>query len=270
MLNKLVYILLVAFLFSACKSSKNLPEGAPAVIKRKALDEEMAAAKNTYNTLRLLGTGHFDDGKTSQSFRLEVRIAHDSLIWLDVADPILGIKVARAVVYKDSVAFVNRLEKEYFTGRVADLQRKFKLEFGFETLQGILSANMLFAISKDFELYYRPGAYLLSDFNPDPKGEQEGMEKYFGKTVFQQVYVDTKNYKPATQVQREPAFGKSYVVENENLKTFEDGLVYPENISITYTQNEATKVKIEAKKVSKNEDGLNFPFNIPSSYAKMR
>jgi len=271
LLNKLLNIGLAALLLVSCKSIKDLPEGAPDIIKRKELSEQVIAAENRFNTLRVVGTGHYDDGKSSQSFRLEIRVLHDSLIWLDVADPLLGIKVARAMVYKDSVAFINRLEKKFFTGKVEDLQKRFKLDFGFNTLQSILSANQLFPVSEQqFELYYRPGAYLLSDFNPDPKGEEEGMEKYFGKEKFRQVYIDPENYKPAVQVQREPAFGKSYTVENKDVSTYEDSLKYPGTIELTYTLNETTKVRIEPRKVSADEDGLNFPFNIPSSYARMR
>lgn len=230
----------------------------------------MLAAENTYNTLHVLGMGSYDDGSSSQSFRLEIRILHDSIIWLDVADPILGIKVARAIVYQDSVAFVNRLEKEYFTGNVAELQKRFKLDFGFETLQGILSANNLFPINeKDFELYYRPGAYLLSDFNPDPKDGEDTMGQYLGRSTFRQVYVDPASYKPASQMLQEPSMGKSYTLENKEIKAA-NGIHFPETISLTYTQNETTLVRIVVKKVGTNEDGLSFPFNIPSSYAKMR
>ncbi len=270
-MNKSLYILLFsALFFSACKSGKKLPEGAPAAIKPKQLQEQIASAENQFNTLHIVGTGNYSNDKDAQSFRLEIRILHDSLIWVDIADPLIGIKVARAIVYKDSVAFMNRLEKEYFTGNISALQQRFKLDFGFETLQAILSANTLFNLdNKEFELFYKPGAYLLSDFNPDPKGEQEGMEKYFGKDKFRQAYIDPATYKPAMQVQKEPTFGKSYSVENKDIKAMES-IKYPETIALSYTQNETTRVQIDVRKVDVDESGLNFPFNIPSSYAKMR
>jgi len=270
-LNKSVYILLFSELFfSACKSGKNLPAGAPEAIKPKHLQEQIANAENRFNTLHIVGTGNYSNAKDAQSFRLEIRILQDSLIWIDIADPLIGIKVARAIVYKDSVAFMNRLDKEYFSGNIGALQERFKLDFGFETLQSILSANTLFALSdKEFELFYKPGAYLLSDFNPDPKGEEGGMEKYFGKEKFRQTYIDPANFKPTMQVQKEPTFGKSYTVENQDIKTV-GSLKYPETIALSYTQNETTNVRIDVKKVDVDEPGLNFPFNIPSSYAEMR
>ena len=247
-----------------------MPEGAPAAIKLKQLNEQINAAENQFNTLHIVGTGNYSNDKDGQSFRLEIRILYDSLIWVDIADPLIGIKVARAIIYKDSVAFMNRLEKEYFTGNVGALQQRFKLDFGFETLQSILGGNTLFVLDdKEFELFYKPGAYLLSDFNPDPKGEQEGMEKYFGKEKFRQAYIDPTTFKPALQVQTEPAFGKSYTVENKDIKAI-GSVKYPETIALSYTQNETTNVRIDVKKVGVDESGLNFPFNIPSSYAKMR
>lgn len=247
-----------------------MPAGAPEAIKRKQLNEQIALSENQYNSLRIVGTGNYSNDNDAQSFRLEIRILQDSLIWVDIADPLIGIKVARAIVYRDSVAFMNRLQKEYFTGNISALQQQFKLDFGFETLQSILSGNALFALDdKEFELFYKPGAYLLSDFNPDPSGEQKGMEKYFGKEKFRQAYINPESFKPTLQVQNEPTSGKSYRVENQDIKTI-GSLKYPETIALSFTQNETTNVRIEVKNVSVDESGLNFPFNIPSSYAKMR
>lgn len=270
MLNKLHLYLGILLVAVACKSGKNLPEGAPAPIKQKALTERMLAAENTFQSIRVSGTANYTKGNQSQNFRLEVRILTDSLVWVDIADPLLGIKVARAIVYKDSVAFVNRLEKQYFVGLVADLQSKLKLNFGFEQIQSILSGNLLFNLSKDFDLYYRPGAYLLSDFNPDPKTDQPA-EGNFSKTEFRQIYVEPNSFKPQMQIQAEPALGKNSTITYGGIKKWDTGTVYPETLIIERLENgEELKLTFDVKRVEQNDTQLNYPFNIPSDYAQMR
>lgn len=271
MLNKLITILAIAVLAIGCRSAKNLPEGAPEPVRQKVLVEKMKAVENRFESIRISGSANYSKGNESQDFRLEVRILTDSLVWVDIADPFLGIKVARAVVYRDSVAFVNRLEKEYFKGNVSDLQEKLKLNFGFIQIQSILSGNLLFDLPADFDLYYVPGAYLLSDFDPDPKSENEGTERYFGKTEFRQVYVDPSTSKPVMQVQKEPALGKSSTVSFKEIKAHENGVYYPETLKIEYLESgETLEVTFDVRKVEKDDPRLNYPFNIPSDYAEMR
>ena len=268
--KRLALLFSVLLLAVARKSSKNLPEGAPAPIKQKALVERMLVAENDFQSIRISGNANYSKGSTSQSFKLEVRILTDSLVWVDIADPLLGIKVARAVVYKDSVAFINRLEKQYFVGRVADLQSKLKLNFGFEQIQAILSGNLLFDLDKDFGLYYKPGAYLLSDFDPDPKGDQP-VTGNLSKTEFRQIYVEPASYKPQMQVQQEPAMGKNSTITYKDVKKWETGTLYPQTLKIERLENgEELQLIFDVKRVDQNDPQLNYPFNIPSDYAEMR
>ncbi len=269
LLNKLSFYFAILLLAVACKSSKKLPEGSPAPIKQKALVERVLAAENNFQSIRISGNANYSKGSESQNFRLEVRILTDSLVWVDIADPLLGIKVARAIVYKDSVAFINRMQKEYFVGNVADLQQKLELNFGYEQIQAILSANLLFDLSKDFDLYYRPGAYLLSDFDPDPKSDKP-VEGNLSKTQFRQVFVEPTTYKPQIQVQQELAVGKSSTITYKDIKLWETGTVYPQTLNIERLENgEELKLTFDIKRVEQNDPQLNYPFNIPSDYAKM-
>lgn len=267
-LNKLIGILAMAALMAACKGTAKLPERAPAPIKEQALREELKAGQNVYKSLRIRANGSFEQGGSSQSFRLEVRLLKDSLVWIDVADPILGIKVARALVTPDSVAFVNRLSSEYFTGEVGKLQKELGLEFGFSELQKILSAQLIFSLTEEFKLYYRPGLYLLSDFDAD---DVQAAAKTFGKEKFRQVFIDPTTMRPSLQVQNEPVNGKRYSVKYEELgRNEETTLIYPARIEVEYLADEPAKLTLDIRSIEKNDPQLNYPFNIPSGYAKMR
>ena len=229
----------------------------------------MEKAQNEFETLRLVGSAKYRKGSTSQSFKLEIRIDHDRLVWVDIADPILGIKIARAVVYPDSVAFVNRIDKQYLTGKTKDLQKQIGISFGFEELQSILSANLLFKLSKEFELYYKEGSYLLSDFDPKPITDPAKANRNLSQTVFKQIWVEPTSAKPMLQTLKEPALGKNYSVAYQNI-TSENDLIFPKTFEIEYLDGgENLTFTYDIKRLEKNNSSLNFPFNIPSDYDKI-
>ncbi len=263
-MNNLLKIGLVFFIIFGCKSKKELPVGSPPVIKLKTLLENIQNSENDFENLRVKTTANFKDASNSQNFRLEIRMLRDSLIWLDIADPILGLKVARAVVFEDSVAFVQHLpDKQFYTGKLADLQSKFDIGFGFKDLQKIFAANVLFDLSKEFEIFYEQGNYLLSDFDPKRQGN-------FGKEEFRQVRLKPEFYKPEQQNLRKNATNRNYVISNKNFQQ-ENDLIYPDEMSVFYSEKEEeTTLSLDVKSFERNDSRLNFPFNIPSGYAKIR
>ncbi len=265
-MNRFLAFLIISLALVACRSTRKLPEGSPAPIKLRALLTAVEERENSFDNLRLRYHGSYDDGSSSQDFKLEVRIAHDSLIWVDLADPLLGIKVARAIITPDSVAFVNRLQREYLRGNVSKLQQKFKIDLGFQELQALLSANTIFETESDFELYYRPGAYVLSDFNLD---EQDDPAQYSGRSRFRQIYLDPQNLKPSQQMQNEPTLGKRYQLSYKHFDQ-QEGLLYPETIILDFLNQSSGKLELELRSLSANDSNLNYPFNIPSGYAEMR
>ncbi|MGB0176049.1 MAG: DUF4292 domain-containing protein [Owenweeksia sp.] len=263
-MKKLMLIAGVVLLLNSCGSRKNIPAGAPPKIKDKELLEKSQAAQNQYRTLDIQGTGHFKDENTSQGFRFQIRILKDSLIWVDIADPILGIKAARAVVYRDSVAFINRLQKEYYTGPLSQLQQKLKMDFGFEVLQAILSANLIFDINKSYETYYQPGRYVLADHIPDNAANRtpSATEK------FHEVHLDPVYFKPIKQQLDEPGMNRQYEIRFQDIKPA-NKLLYPETIHVTFTQNSPAILKLDIREAEKDQQ-LNYPFSIPDGYGKMR
>ena len=116
MFRKLLLFGFCLFL-AACGFTKKIPEGSPSPIKAKALLDSIQNQRLEFNSLILTGTGNYKDAKQDQSFRFRIRMLKDSVIWVDITDPIIGgIKVARAVLYPDSVAFVNFPKQKILNG----------------------------------------------------------------------------------------------------------------------------------------------------------
>lgn len=265
-LSKAILILVLPLLLVACKARKALPEGAPASIKEKELLRQVADAQNDFENLRLKASGTLSAEGNNQSFRVEVRIQKDSLIWVELADPVLGLKLARALITKDSIFMINRIDREYFKGDISELQSQFGVNYGFEELQRALSGDLVFQIDRNFDLYYVPGAYLLSNINPVQL--QELMADQKGSTVLQ-AYIDTKNFKPARQVQYDPLSEVTYTLFYHGFKEVGKGK-YPDIIELEYGEKTENNLRLAVKRFDHNDPELRFPFNIPSQYAEMR
>lgn len=264
-MKKVLFLFMLAVLLVQCGTREKLPQGAPPKQKTADLQEAVLKAENTPAQFSFKASARLESPTMNQSFRLEVRLLHDSLIWLDFADPILGIKAARAVLYKDSVAFVNRLERTYLTGTIADFQRNFKLSFDFFDLQAILLGNIVLNELNDYAQYPMAGYYQLANFEQDPARQQNtpaSQEQFIRLQFF------PNNFKPAMQELNEPVNGKRYTLYYDNFNAHTAGL-FPEKLKVEYVADGLSTLDLKVQQFSINET-LNFPFSIPSGYARIK
>ena len=66
----------------------------------------------------------------------------DSVLWINVKK--LGVEAARALVTKDSIYLINRLDKTYSIKGLESLQRQYNLPAGFDLLQHAVLASAWF------------------------------------------------------------------------------------------------------------------------------
>jgi hypothetical protein len=66
----------------------------------------------------------------------------DSILWVNVKK--LGVEAARALVTRDSIYLINRLDKTYSIKSIESLQRQYNLPAGFELLQHTVLASAWF------------------------------------------------------------------------------------------------------------------------------
>ena len=118
---KYVFWLLAVVSIEGCRSRvPQVPtETAPKVAERPMYETHRSAlelrAKALTPSTRSVGTIKVEFGGKSYSAKLDLRVqsAPDALIWMDVADPIIGLKIGRARVYQDSVQGYVKLYRQY-------------------------------------------------------------------------------------------------------------------------------------------------------------
>ena len=248
---------------AACGGAKKLPEGSPEKISIQTLAKNVVEAENPAGLIHIKGSGRYTAAATGQNFNFDIRAIRDSIIWVDVSAQLLGIKVARAVIYPDSIAMINRLQKTYYTGSLDQLQNVVGTNYTFSQLQAIFFGNLAVAISDLQYQGYQPGFYELRDY---PTGKDTIIVP--GKSEFLNILVKPEIFKPGVQRIRKPMENSYIEISYDDFKTVED-INYPHNITLFYNSFDFLKIALDINSVNLSEiPGV--PFNIPSSYVEMR
>lgn len=247
-------------LLTACKPKKDLPEGAPNYLKDKELWSAIKDKALDFEALEISGSGNYSGADTKLSFRFKLRVLKDSLIWVDLADPILGLKIVRGQLSREQVAYYNRLDRSYFKGNSAQLAQDAGFSFDFEPLMAILSANVL-EWNMAWQQEYIPAFYALNNYPSDstapPVGDLSLVRQEVLNEQFRPHYLEVKR----------PTRGQILQVNYQNYQDF-DGILYPGNISIRLVQSSENQISLDIKSVEKMTEPR-FPFRIPDSYEQL-
>ncbi len=118
-MNRALAIVLLLVVFVACKSKRvviTTPTGEVEMLSPKdalkAIENKPAAP----NWLRIKADVTVDQNGSSNNGVAELRMRQDSMLWVEIADPIIGFKAVRAFAMADTVAYINRQDKTYFAG----------------------------------------------------------------------------------------------------------------------------------------------------------
>lgn len=148
-MRKYIYICFAAILFfNACRSKKQ--RAAPKVTKtiidssRPILPEIKNILNNSfeYDYLSFKSKCDYKDPSNSQSFTMNFRMKRDSILWISVTA--VGFEVARALLDKDTVRIINRLEKKFYIYDYAYIKKLAGTSLSLLQIQNLLSANLLF------------------------------------------------------------------------------------------------------------------------------
>lgn len=255
-MKKIICALLLLTFAAGCGPKAKLVEGTPERTSEAELWQKIKAAHLQFEDLRITGSGRFEGMGQSQSFRFEIRLLQDSILWVDLMDPFLGLRVARGILSRGELQYYNRLERNFFRGKPDELMRRFAFDFQFERIFPMLCANLL---PSDFpyRVRYESNAYRLTDFdgqNPSPQPRES----------FTEIALSPNELRPHWQEIREPVNGKIYRARYSDYRD-QRGFSFPQKIEFEYTQAEKSHLELNINKVERNSQ-INFPFNIPDAY----
>lgn len=185
------------------------------------------------------------------SLTFNIRMQKDEKIWISV-NAIGGIEVARALLNKDSVRLLDRLNKQYIVKDYQFLSELLNTKIDFYLLQDLMIGNnpknleyINASFSQTVNLYKFEGIKDFLNFTINTRKEDS-------KLVYVQLN-DTRDAKKSVNV----SYGGFKLVDNAN---------FPFLISsVASSEKESLSLNLEYVKVEKVEK-LEFPFNVPKKF----
>ena len=126
MIRRIAFIALGLLLLFACKSKKvvTTATGNIEMLSPKKAAEAILAKPVAPAWVQLKADVSVTQNGSTNNGVIDIRMKQDSMLWVEIADPFLGIKAIRAFAQADSVAYVNRIEKTYFAGPYTYVEQK--------------------------------------------------------------------------------------------------------------------------------------------------
>jgi hypothetical protein len=207
--------------------------------------------------------------KKKTSFKGQVRIARDSLIWISVS-PALGIEMARLLISTDTVKMLNRFEDNYFISDFGYINQLLNHALDFDMLQAFITGN-------DFS-FYEDGKFKATVDDDEYKLMTMGrhkLKKYVrenekGNIIpIQNIWLDPESYKITRVVIKEIVDeNRKFEASYSEFELYEDQL-FPKKASfnIESYDNKMT-LTVDFGKVTIDEP-LRFPYKVPEKYEQV-
>jgi hypothetical protein len=207
----------------------------------------------------------FIDDK-EENFDIRLSIKKDSAMLISI-QYVLGLQVAKVLITKDSVKFVNYIQKTYFKGDFNYINDYLSADIDFDLLQAVLFGNS--ADFKDDESKLKPLAdrqnchYLLStERKRKLKRIQTGTSEI--KDAMQTLTLKPDNYKIITNEFIDPATSRKFIA-NYSEFTQRDSVYAPYHVDIDILAQKKATIKIDYVRIEKNSP-QKLSLSIPAKY----
>lgn len=209
-------------------------------------------------------------GEKDENFDIRISICRDSAMLVSI-QYLLGLQVAKVLVTRDSVKFVNYIDKTYFKGDFNYINELLNADLDFDLLQAVLFGN-----SADFqeeESKLKPVTdrqnchYMLSTerkrrLRRIQAGTSEPTE------AFQTLTLNPENYKIIRNEFVEPSTGRKFIA-NYSEFTQKDSVFAPYHVDIDIVAQKNATIKIDYVRIEKNTP-QKVSLNIPVKYDRIQ
>lgn len=158
--NSISFSLLIIFVLTAgCGASKKANVGKVDINSPEALMKTLIT--NQVNVQWFSGRAKIDfsDDKMSIGVTATIRIKKDSVIWASVRK--LGFEVARALITKDSVFIIDKINDTYEARDLNYLAKEYNVPASYEAIEAIFLGNPVFFTTTGFQSELKENNYHL-------------------------------------------------------------------------------------------------------------
>jgi len=272
--SKVVYWLFIIFIGALTFSCK-LQEKDNVKLKIKTRSPKFLVKKLKSNEFQFetisakAAVSVIDSIGKKKSFKTHVRIRKDSIIWMSITS--FSIEAARVAITKDSVKFINRLNKEYFIGDFSYINRIFGTDLDYQMLEALLIGNSL-DFDEDERVNSRvdrkKGLYYLSTVKKRKVKKELKKEKEKIKGEGLVLWLDPITFKVKELLLTSPRNNRSLLGVYSDYKEVEEQLI-PFELRFLLKATTSNTLDIKYSKFSSGKS-LSYPFKISSKYVQIQ
>jgi hypothetical protein len=241
----------LSLILESCSASKKIGKSAESINSTEGLLRKME--------IQQVKAGWFD-GKAkidfhSSSLKIQgnalIKMKKDSAVWISLRK--LGFEVARALITRDSVYIINRINSDFTSYGLEYLASEYQLPPSFTILQQILLGNPFF-LSRNLSSATNGDRYELSD-------------KSNGKEV--RYSLETANYRLRNMQYLETGADRQLNLDFEEYNPTPDKQYFSYLRKLSFNSQETGKVEIgiQFTQVELNVP-TTMPFDVPARYKK--
>jgi len=274
-MKNIIFISLLITLF-ACKTQKPiLKQRAFRAITTQDFYDSIVANYTDYKSFYTKFSAQSEiDGK-STSIKGTIKIERDSVIWISIT-PLLGTEVFRISITKDSVQFVNRLEREYYSGDYKYLSQLTGLNINFDLLEDILMNQFFFypisnidtvSALNEFEISKDPKVYKIHNLT-DKEYKKMQKQKIYPNFIYHSYKVNKYNLHLDNIEFNDFKYRRNLSVDYDDFIDFGNNQ-FPSIINININDRQKNIIiSIEYYKSEFDKDN-SYNFSISSKYKKI-
>jgi hypothetical protein len=259
-------VLLSVFITAACSTSKRTIK---APLKEQGADylfENLKKNELKYGYLSAKFSAVFSQDKHNTSFSGQIRIQKDSLIWISIS-PALGIEMVRVLISNDSIKYMNRIDKSFFTSNFDYINTLINSTLDYDMLQSFLTGN-------DFS-FYENSSFKAGIDNHEYKlitTNRRKLKKYVRNNEeisipLQNIWLNPETFK-ISRVMIKELVQNGRKLEGVYEYNLNDGQLMPSSVHFALeTINNKNTIEVNYSKITIT-DQLDFPFRIPDKYSR--
>ncbi len=262
---------LILVSLSSCKLRNKLYATRSLVINKRSAKETEALLKRSefrfnWITARFSTDAILDSSQIS--FNVSLRGRKDSVLWMSMTVPVIGLEAARAIITKDTVKFMDQIHSQYFIGDFNYINKMLHADLDFEMLQALLIGNSTDFYEEDEMLHSAidDGRYLLSTIRKRKLHKVIERNKEY-KEPAQSMWLDPQTYKIVRMMFNDFNQNRTFDASFDKFDHV-DSTLFPYQIHYHVKAEKNIDIKIEYSKVAINA-AQTFPFRIPSKYERI-
>jgi hypothetical protein len=208
----------------------------------------------------LTAKSKFSFDSKNQNFdntNVNIRMKKDSLIWLSVTG--VGFEVARGLITRDSIVFMDKFHKNYFVFTYEQLSKRFNFELNFPLLQSIIVGNLPFPQQMG-DTFTKEDNFFVLNQNAGRIGITN--------------YIASDNLKLSSLKAVESGKNNTFTLQYSDFRSISEALFPFVSLVILNVklpqdqQNSETKITLKHSKVDLISQSPGFPFSVPSGYTR--